>query len=428
MRTFYGFRDARSVSLFLLSLGLHGLSSAIYALWLNLHVLELGYSRAMLGLLNAIPSAIALGLALPAGWWIDRIGRRPVMIMGGLMMALGTIGVGIGRSPTTVGIGVGLIGAGYILFSTAYVPLIMGIATGGERVQLFALASAVLFWAEFLGEGIGGALPHLLRNWPIGPTLYARPILLTALLDLLAVLPLLGIREPDRRPSHRRADPPVPASVRNRIARMAFPNLLMGIGAALSIPFLNVYFHERYRLPDEILGLLFAATSAGTGLATLAAPALAQWIGRIRTIVLTQTLSIGFLVVMALTDQAAWAALAMMLRGALMNMASPLYTEFCMAHIPPSRQGTASAILNMAWEAGWMIGAALSGFLQQTYGLAPMLLATAALYGVGTLYQALAFAHWERVILPLPGSSYSPAPRISHQGGKSREAGEAVRL
>lgn len=178
---------------------------------------------------------------------------------------------------------------------------------------------------------------------------------------------------------------------------MAFPNLMLGIGAALSIPFLNVYFHERYRLDDSMLGVLFALTSAFTGLATLLAPRIARWIGRIATVALTQGLSIGFLVGMALTDQAALAALAMVLRGALMNMASPLYTEFCMEQVPAAGRAAVSGILNLTWEAGWMIGAALSGFLQQQYGLASMLLATAVFYGVGTLYQYLAFASRDRV-------------------------------
>ncbi|HXF70113.1 MAG TPA: MFS transporter [Thermoflexus sp.] len=397
MRTWQRSSYTRNVRLFLIALALHGLSSAIYGLWLNLHLLELGYSRGLIGVLNALPSAIALGIGLPAGWWADRVGHRPMLILGGLLMAIGTVGVGLGISPLGVGLGVGLIGAGYNLFFIVYAPFLTENASGMERTRLFALSSALLFWTGFFGEWIGGALPDLFRAFgPVGPTAYAGPILFTALLDFLAVLPLLGIREVPRASSRNQPAGWRKPALEGRVALMAIPNLLLGVGAALSIPFLNVYFHERYQLDDQTLGVLFAMTSAATGFATLLAPAIAQWIGRIATIALTQGLSIGFLIGMALTDQAHLAALAMVLRGALMNMASPLYTEFCMEQVPATGRAAVSGILNWTWEAGWMVGAALSGFLQLQYGLVPMLLATAVLYGVGTLYQYLAFAPRDR--------------------------------
>ncbi|WP_376789087.1 MFS transporter [Thermoflexus sp.] len=401
MRTLQRSRYTRNVRLFLIAMALHGLSSAIYGLWLNLHLLDLGYPRGLMGALNALPSAIALGIGLPAGWWTDRIGRRPMLILGSLMMAIGTVGVGLGISPVWVGVGIGLIGAGYNLFFIAYAPFLAENASGAERARLFALASAVLFWAGFVGEGIGSMLPDLFRAFtPLGPTIYAGPILFTALLDFMAVLPLLGIREaPRRSPGNPTMGWPKRAL---GVPAMAFPNLMLGIGAALSIPFLNVYFHERYQLDDSMLGVLFALTSAFTGLATLLAPRIARWIGRIATVALTQGLSIGFLVGMALTDQAALAAVAMVLRGALMNMASPLYIEFCMEQVPASGRAAVSGILNLTWEAGWMVGAVLSGFLQQQYGLDSMLLATAVFYGVGTLYQYLAFASRDRVEVAYP--------------------------
>ncbi len=406
MRTLHCASATRNVRLFLIALALHGLSSAIYGLWLNLHLLELGYSRGIMGLLNALPSAIALGMGLSAGWWADRIGRRLTLILGGLLMAIGTVGVGLGVSPVGVSLGVGLIGAGYNLFFIAYAPFLTENTSRAERTRLFALSSAILFWAGFLGEWIGGALPDLLQALvPLGSTIYAGPILFTALLDFLAVLPLLGIREhPPSPPGHPSREGLAPA-LRGLVVPMAIPNLLLGMGAALSIPFLNVYFHERYQLDDSTLGLLFALTSAFTGLATMLAPAIARWLGRMTTVALTQGLSIGFLVGMALTDQAALAALAMVLRGALMNMASPLYIEFCMEQVPASGRATLSGVLNASWEVGWMIGAALSGFLQEQYGLAPMLLATAVLYGMGTLYQYLAFAaHDQRAAIDVLGT------------------------
>lgn len=394
----------RNTILFMASLFLHGVSSAIYSLWFNLHLLALGLPKGLLGVLNALPSALALAMGLPAGRWMESIGRRRMMAVGGMGMALGTLLVGLGTSPLSIGMGVVWIGIGYNLFMIPQAPFLMENAPPERRTALFALASALLFWAGFLGEWIGGLLPDgLQRILPLGPTPYAGPILFTALLDFLALLPLLGIRERPR-PAAAAALPPAPSLSISPLS-LALPHLLLGIGAGLSLPFLNVYFRERYGMPDEALGALFAAASALTGLGALLAPPLARRWGRIPTVALTQGLSVLALIGMALTEQAGLAALAMLLRSILMNMGAPLYTEFCMATLPPREPGIASGLLNAAWEAGWMLGAAASGFLQDRFGsMVPVFLITAFFYGISTLYQYLAFAPRERA-LPIPHPS-----------------------
>lgn len=393
----------RSTILFMASLFLHGVSSAIYSLWFNLHLLALGLPKGLLGLLNAIPSALALAIGLPAGRWMESIGRRRMMAVGGLGMALGTLLVGLGTTPLSIGMGVVWIGIGYNLFVIPQAPFLMENAPPERRTALFALASALLFWAGFLGERMGGLLPDgLQRVLPLGPTPYAGPIRFTAFLDFLSLLPLLGIRE---RPRAAAAAPPPAPCLSIPLLSLALPHLLLGIGAGLSLPFLNVYFRERYGIPDEALGALFAAASALTGLGALLAPPLARRWGRIPTVALTQGLSVIALVSMALTEQAGLAALAMRLRSMLMNMGAPLYTEFCMAILPPREQGIASSLLNAAWEAGWMLGAAASGFLQDRFGsMAPVFWLTTFFYGISTLYQYLAFAPRERAI-PTPHPS-----------------------
>jgi hypothetical protein len=59
-------RFDRNVRLFLIALALHGFSSAIYGLWFNLHVLEGGGSRELLGLLNALPFCSTWSFISPA--------------------------------------------------------------------------------------------------------------------------------------------------------------------------------------------------------------------------------------------------------------------------------------------------------------------------------------------------------------------------
>src|SRR5512143_1542060 len=68
--------------LFLLALFFDGLFFSGWNLFFNLYIVDAGYSRDFLGLINAAPSLSALVLGIPMGLLSDRIGRKRAMILG----------------------------------------------------------------------------------------------------------------------------------------------------------------------------------------------------------------------------------------------------------------------------------------------------------------------------------------------------------
>ena len=72
------------------------------------------------------------------------------------------------------------------------------------------------------------------------------------------------------------------------IVKLLLPNAIISVGAALLIPYMNVFFRERHHVPDETLGVIFALSSVVTGVATLAAPLLARRFGKVRSVALAQ--------------------------------------------------------------------------------------------------------------------------------------------
>jgi predicted MFS family arabinose efflux permease len=73
------------------------------------------------------------------------------------------------------------------------------------------------------------------------------------------------------------------------------------------------------------------------------------------------------------------------MRGALMNMGAPLYQAFSMEQVPDGERATLNSAQTLMWEIGWTFGPALSGFVQQRYGFAPLFVATTALYAIAAL-------------------------------------------
>jgi MFS family permease len=165
------------------------------------------------------------------------------------------------------------------------------------------------------------------------------------------------------------------------IVKLAAPNFLVGIGAAILIPYLNVFFKDRFNISDSLLGLLFSLSSLFVGIGSIIGPRLTiQLGGKIRTVAITQLSSVAFMLMIGFVPSLWIAGFSALMRGALMNMSAPLYSAFCMEQTPERRHGFVSSVMNIAWQVGWSVGPYASGVVQERYGFPPLFIATTILY------------------------------------------------
>jgi MFS family permease len=92
-------------------------------------------------------------------------------------------------------------------------------------------------------------------------------------------------------------------------------------------------------------------------------------------------------------------AVAFLLRGALMNMAVPLYSAFAMERVGESEQATVNSVKEMAWTVGWVVGPIFSGYIQQRSGFTPLFVITAILYAGAIFLTQLFFKHTEQSVV-----------------------------
>jgi len=124
------------------------------------------------------------------------------------------------------------------------------------------------------------------------------------------------------------------------------------------------------------------------GVGLLIAPPIADRIGKIPLVVVTQGLSIPFL---ALLGFAPWfwvSAAAYLVRLALMNMSGPVYQTFVMEHVEPSARATVASLVSLSWSFGWAFSPTISGWLQDRYGFGLPFLGTIGFYSVAV------FLYW----------------------------------
>jgi MFS family permease len=392
----------RPARLFLLMTIIDGVIYSGWQLFFNLYMLQRGYSREFLGLANSMPSAAALVFGILAGRLSDRIGRRPALMIGIGFSCVCMLAEVTVRQPALIIVAAFLYGVFNSLFLVSQAPLMMRLSDHENRTMLFSLNWGLQTISGAVGSVFAGQLPALFGVLLSVPersaTAYQAVLMTSVLIGATSLLPLWFMREPppaeNAAPAVMPEGAPIGPSTDRGIsrpllalaARMTAPQILIGFGAAILIPYMNVFFKDRFDISDSALGVLFSLSSLLIGIGSFLVPRLSSVLGgKVRAIVATQSASLVFLLMAGFVPVLWISSAGFLLRAALMNMASPLYSAFCMERTPERHQGFVNSILNLAWNIGWAVGPYVSGVVQERYGFAPLFIATGVLYGLANV-------------------------------------------
>jgi MFS family permease len=395
--------------LFLLAIFFDGLLFSGFSLFLNLYILEAGFSRDFLGMVNAAPSISALLLGVPMGLLSDRIGRKRAMIIGFSLANFAIIGMLLSHSVVAI-IALALAwGATGQLYMLSHAPFMMKVSDDKSRDVLFSWSFGMFPLASTLGSILAGYLPGVFRDTfgiASSAAAYQAALLFCVTSSFLVLLPIAFIREPKTAPAEAKTGEPASRPsvwkvlFRPLTLKLSIPNLVIGFGAATLVPYFNVFFVERHRMSDATLGILFSIASLVTGVACLVAPRLVGNLGgKIRTVVIGQGISLIFLLAIGFSPWPWLAVIGFLVRGALMNMVAPLFDAFALELTHESEHGAVNSVRNLAWNVGWAVGPYISGVVQQRWGFAPLFINTAVLYALSI------FLTW---IFFRPGASREP--------------------
>jgi predicted MFS family arabinose efflux permease len=109
---------------------------------------------------------------------------------------------------------------------------------------------------------------------------------------------------------------------------------------------------------------------------------------------------------------------AFLIRGALMNMSSPLYSAFAMEQTPERERGAVNSVMQLMWEVGWTVGPYLSGVVQARYGFAPLFISTATLYAIAIGLTWVFFHSVEETPVPAPAPEPLPPTMLDEAPGE----------
>jgi MFS family permease len=396
---------------YLLSVMITGAAMGVYRLLFNFYALSLGYNEALLGNLVTVSSLTALLAALPMGYLSDIIGRKASLVLSGIMLATSISVIVFWQGMFVLYAMNVLSGLAQSLAAVTNAPFLMENSGDQERTYLFSFSMGLQMAMASLGNWIGGYLPTWVAQIksvsPTSSTAYAGALLVIAVVVGVGVIPLLLLTRPALKRSERSVFAPLSYAAKQPVllTKLILPMLITSIGAGMIMPFMNVFFRQVYHQPDPVIGTLFAWGSLAMGVGLLIAPPLAERMGKIQLVVVTQALSIPFLIILGFAPLFWMSALAYYVRLALMNMSSPVYQTFVMERVEPSARATVASLISMAWNFGWAFSPSISGWLQVNYGFGPPFLGTILLYTISIfLYWAF---FWRGIknpqAVPIPG-------------------------
>ena len=337
----------------------------------------------------------ALALALPLGYLVDLWGRKNALLARSILLGVAVALMALWPSKTMFYAMNILFGVVQSLSSVAMAPFLMENSGEEERTYLFSLSSGLRMGSVFVGSWLGGYLPTWIAQLQtISPTsslAYGNSLISVAALSFLSFLPLIFLR-PIKLSAQENEDnkfAPITFALEHPklLGKLMFPSLLISIGAGFFMPFMNIFFRVVHAQSDQVIGTVFAWGSLAMGIGLMIAPPIADRIGKIQLVVLTQALSIPFLGLLGFAPLFAVSTGAYYGRMTLMNMSNPIYQTFVMEQVKQSARSTVASLTSMIWSFGRAFSPSISGWLQVEYGFGPPFGIAIALYASAvTLY------------------------------------------
>jgi predicted MFS family arabinose efflux permease len=306
-----------------------------------------------------------------------------------MLLVISSLGAAVGFAAQTVAMDVPMIllascstGALMAVGRVIGAPFLMNHSSQAERTHVFSLSFAAMLGSGLITHFAAGSLHNVLSGATGDSLLAYRWVLLMG-----SSCALIGAFAFSRVPTGvvgQRA-PRLPFrefwNTKGRLLfKLTFPFFLVGMGAGLIIPFLNLYFRDRFGLTTQTIGVYYGLVMASMILGVMIGPELARRFGMIKTIVFTEWASIPFMVILAFTGNLPLATMAFFMRGALMNLGVPIANNYMMERVGMTDRALVNSWSMIAWSLSWAVTTGIGGLMIEHGGYTLPLLLACGLY------------------------------------------------
>jgi len=389
---------SRNIQLFFLASLLYQIGNGMFSVLYNLYIQGLGYDDTMNGQIVSIQSLATAIMFIPIGFSGDKFSRKKLLIIGALFSGAFLIGRSFDYAASGLiwfAVFSGLFAG---VFQVLAIPYLAENVKKSQRLKMFSYYSSLVLASQVLGSLGGGVLADVLHSAGLAKVTGLQTVLfMGGAATLSAFIPLLFVTEnqeaqtalntkqpqPVQQPvkgdeaehTHAASTPlPIDDDTRIKkrdtklIGQFIVTQLLIGLGSGLVVPYLNLYFTNRFDVSLSGMSILIALGQIMTIVSMLIGPTLAAKVGSVRAVVIFQVLSLPFLLFTGFTNLLFIASVSFLFRQALMNAANPIHSAILVDQISDKRRGIANSMMQTSFMIGWATMGPVQSYLVTTYG------------------------------------------------------------
>lgn len=344
-----------------------GLVSVILVLYLT----QMGFGESQIGVLLSLTLAGDAAISLWITTRADRLGRRRMLIVGGVLMIIA--GVAFAFTGNFIILTLAAI-IGTISPSGNEVGPFLSIEQAGlsqiipdkQRTAVFAWYNLSGSVATALGALVGGGLAQLLQVGGYSAlTSYRVILVMYAVLGLVLVFIFNRITTVIETPQKPMTTSKLGLDKsRGIVLQLSALFALDAFGGGLIVQSLVAYwFFTKFGVDTAVIGAIFFGANIFAGLSALAAARLAARIGLINTMVYTHIPSNILLMLVPLMPTLPLAIIVLLLRFSISQMDVPTRQSYVVAVVTPEERAAAAGVTGIARTVGAMFSPLITGSL-----------------------------------------------------------------
>jgi MFS family permease len=366
---------------------------------LPLHLTErLGASVKLVGLVIATFALVETFFKTAWGGLTDRLGRKPVMVVGLILSALAPLVMAVLRAPVLfVPLRV-VDGMGSAALWPAAAAAVADATTPDQRATSMGLLNLAFLGGVAAGPSLGLFAAGFAGDFRIGFYLASGLMVIAAILSVVLIpgghhnphphAPSVGYHT-EIRPAYLSA---VTGSFRASPALFSLylVAFVQMFGVGMLIPIAAIYAKQVVNLSEHAIGTVFLLVVASVALATIPAGRLADRVGKMWLVKLGMALGAAGMWIIPASTHLPGLVIAGVLLGSSYALSFPAFLALVTETAPPGRLGLAIGASETVQGLGIVFGPLVGGFLWDVLGPKAPFVASAMAITAGAIIAALA--------------------------------------
>jgi MFS family permease len=364
-----------------------------FSILLGIFLKEKQYGEAFVGSIMSI-QIVAMGIgSLPSAFMLNRWGNKKSLILSLSLIAIGGVGQVATDSEIMIIIYSIVYGLGFGIQFTVEPLFLVENSSPVERMSLFSLNFVLKNIAMMIGNFSTGYISDYLKQYMSSVEAIKWILIGCSIIALSGIYAVARIEEYEI--GQTKSSNNFFAGYKNMMSSSVILyilyNALIGLGAGMVVPFFSIYLKYALHVDDMVVGSILSFAQLGTVLGGMLIPILVLKLGKPKTVVLCQILSIPFLLSIAFPQGLALVAVSFFMRSSLMNMAQPVLQNLSMDLVQKESRSSLSSFLALSNNILRGAGVYLGGMMMERFTYNTPYYFTVAMYFIGTILFMIIF-------------------------------------